>query len=164
MTMDYPNDQAVKAAMMQRDALLTLLIAQSVNLTQQLALLAGSEKAAVARLVAIGQAIAIYARTVRPDPQVTASFDHVLSSFSPILDRRSGISQARQACLEIVGASTAALSSCLQAGKPFEWCQRESLAETDSETAALCRYLKALLATMAIPEDRLPATGHPDPR
>ena len=77
------TETRMEAALMQRDAAMMLLIAQAQGLVQQLALLAGSEKAAVAGLVAVGQAMVAYARATRPDAEVLASFDHVLAALSP---------------------------------------------------------------------------------
>jgi len=81
--MDNEAVNTTKAARMQRDALMTLLIAQCQGLIQQLALLAGSEKTAVAGLVSVGQAMAAYARAAQPDPEVIASFDRELTALSP---------------------------------------------------------------------------------
>lgn len=72
-----------KAALLRRDAAMMLLIARAQGLVQQLALLAGSEKAAVVGLVAVGQAAAAYARAGRPDMEVLASFDAMLAALSP---------------------------------------------------------------------------------
>lgn len=112
-----------EAAFMQRDAAMMLLIAQAQGLVQQLALLAGSEKAAVAGLVAVGQALAVYAQADRPDAEAMASFDSVLASLSPVMARR--IASIRSAAPES--------------------------AEATAEITGLTRSLKGLLAALALP-------------
>ncbi len=74
----------MEVALMQRDAAMMLLIAQAQGLVQQLALLAGFEKAAVARLVAVEQAMAGYVQANQLDAEVLASFDSVLAALSPV--------------------------------------------------------------------------------
>ena len=81
--MDKQAECMIEAARMHRDATMLLLVAKSQNAIQQLALLAGSEKAAVVSLVAVGQAVSAYAHSTRPDKEVLANFEQVLAMLSP---------------------------------------------------------------------------------
>jgi len=83
--MEPSSEQYTRADFQQRDALMTLLIAQASGQIQRLALLAHPEKVAVSKLMAIDRAMTIYARSTNPDSQVIASFVYVLESFSPLL-------------------------------------------------------------------------------
>ena len=81
-----PDDEKFsRAERQQRDALMTLLIAQANGQIQRLALVTGAEKVAIAKLVAISQAMSIYTRSAGPDALVVSSYLHVLESFSPLL-------------------------------------------------------------------------------
>lgn len=82
------NGNAIKAALLQRDALMTLLLAQSHELIQQLALLSGAEKNAVIGLAAIGHVAGAYAHAPQPDPELVAGFQRALASLSPAASRR----------------------------------------------------------------------------
>jgi len=86
--MNAENPVTDEAALMQRDAAMMLLIAQAQALIQQLALLANSEKAAVAGLIATGEALAVYAQSERPDAEVVFRFDCLLEGFAPAMSRR----------------------------------------------------------------------------
>jgi hypothetical protein len=119
------------AALMQRDALTTLLIAQSQGLIQRLALLAASEKEAVAGLVIIGQAMTAYARATQPDPEVMAGFERILGTLAPTLAGRMAGSYPLQVCLGAPGTQ----------------------AEVAIETACMTRQLKSLLEAVAPPAD-----------
>jgi len=143
-------DPALEAALMQRDAVMTLLIAQSLGLIQRLALLAGHEKAAVAGLVTIGQAMVVYARCTRPDPEVMASFDRVLATLSPGLSGSSNAPGFFQSCLEEAGAYTGAIDACLRAGER----EQELFTGAVEEAACLTRHLKTLLAAVTEPVDK----------
>ena len=147
--MENETGNTTNVAFMQRDALMTLLIAQAQGLIQQLALLAGTEKAAVAGLVSIGQAMVAYARAAQPDPEVMAGFDRVLTALSPALAGRIARPCSHQACLEESRAHAGALATCLRAGKGHAQCERETLAEATAETACITRNLKELLAALA---------------
>ena len=117
------TETRMEAALMQRDAAMMLLIAQAQGLVQQLALLAGSEKAAVAGLVAVGQAMVAYARATRPDAEVLASFDHVLAALSP----------------GVAGRLTAIRSAAPES------------ADADDDTPGQTRAIKGLLGALAAP-------------
>jgi hypothetical protein len=143
-------DQTPEAAIMQRDAVMTLLIAQSQGLIQRLALLAGHEKAAVAGLVTIGQAMVVYARCTRPDPEVMASFDRVLASLSPALTGSGSVSTVFQVCVE-TGAYSGAIDACIRAGQDRE---QEAYTGVVEEAACLVRHLRTLLAAVTEPMDK----------
>jgi folate-dependent phosphoribosylglycinamide formyltransferase PurN len=98
------TETRMEAALMQRDAAMMLLIAQAQGLVQQLALPAESEKAAVAGLVAVGQAMVSYARAAQPDPEVMAGFDRILAALSPALAGRIAGPCPLQDCLDESGA------------------------------------------------------------
>jgi len=83
--MEPGDEEHIRPELQQRDALMMLLIAQANGQIQRLALLAGTEKVAIAKLMAIGQAMSIYLRSTSPDAQVISSYLHVLESFSPLL-------------------------------------------------------------------------------
>jgi hypothetical protein len=151
--MNSQAENPISSALMQRDAVMLLLIAQSQGLIQRLALLAGSEKTAVAGLVTVGQAMVAYARAAQPDPEVMASFDRALAALSPSLAGHSSGPCALQACLEESTAYAGALAACLRAGKSRKQCEREALAEAAAETACITRNLKELLAAIAPPAD-----------
>lgn len=151
--MNSEAEDPVSAALMQRDAVMMLLIAQSQGLTQRLALLAGSEKAAVAALVTVGQAMVAYARAAQPDPEVMASFDRVLATFSPALARRCAGPYLLQTCLEESSAYAGVLAACLRTGRERVQCEHEALAEAVAETVCITRSLKELLAATAPPAD-----------
>lgn len=121
--MNARNPTMEEAALMQRDAAMMLLIAQAQALIQQLALLANSEKAAVAGLIATGEAVAVYAQSERPDAEVVSRFDCLLAGFAPATARR--IASIRSAAPELVGPA--------------------------GEIAGLTHALKALLGALAQP-------------
>jgi len=148
--MNGTSSQTLEAAILQRDAVMALLIAQSQGLIQRLALLAGSEKAAVMALVTIGQAMVVYARCARPDPAVMASFDRVLGLLTPALSGQSSARSAFQACVEEAGAYAGAIDACLKSGQGLE---QETLVGITEEAAHLTRHLKALLAAVATSEN-----------
>jgi hypothetical protein len=77
------TDHLVDATRLQRDATMLLLIAQSQNAIQQLALLASHEKSAVTWLVAVGEQVAAYACATQPDEQVLVNFKQILAALSP---------------------------------------------------------------------------------
>jgi hypothetical protein len=108
------NESAtVDAALMQRDALVTLLVAQGQGLIQRLALLADSEKAAVAALVVIGQALAAYARAAQPDPEVMAGFDRMLGALAPAVAVHLTGPYPLQVCLGAPGTSAGVEAACM---------------------------------------------------
>lgn len=85
--MDKQAECMVEAARMQRDASMLLLVAQSQNAIQQLALMAGSEKTAVVSLVAVGQAVSAYAYAIQPDEEVLSNFEQVIATLSPFASK-----------------------------------------------------------------------------
>jgi hypothetical protein len=144
----------LSAALMQRDALVTLLIAQSQRLIQRLALLAGVEKAAVVGLVTIGQAMIVYARAVDPDPQVMASFDQLLVSLSPasagrIADPLSLNSVVRESC-----TYAGAIDACLRAGEGHAQRNHATIGEAVAEAERLSRDIKQLLVALVESADQ----------
>ena len=95
------SNQTINSVLMQRDALMTLLVAQSHGLIQRLALLANSEKTAVAGLMLVSQAMGVYTRDVRPDQEVIKVYERMLASLSPVLAGQSALlSPARMAAPE----------------------------------------------------------------
>jgi len=144
-----PNDQArLDAALMQRDALMVLLVAQSQRLVQRLALLAGVEKAAVAGLVTVGQTLVAYARTLHPDPDVMASFSELLGSLSSepvtrVVDRFLVKTGAQESVTDagVAGAG-------LPVGDELALRARAALECAIAETSSFSGDLKELLATL----------------
>lgn len=86
--MDTKSDPGSAVALMQRDALMTLLVARCQELIQRLALLAGPEKEAVAGLMAVSQVMTAYEHCAQSDRGIMEGFDHVLASLSPALLQR----------------------------------------------------------------------------
>lgn len=147
--MDRDDPQTTSAARMQRDAHMTLLLAQLMDLIQRLALLTGSERVAVARMVAISQAMAYYTRCAGADPQVMASFDHLMSTFSPLLDRRADMTTARADYLVRVHAGMdTQTAGQLEVPGPDEHKAADNTAFKDD---CLSQYLKTLLAAVVPP-------------
>lgn len=112
--MDNDTENATATSQMQRDALIMLLVAQSHGLIQQLALLASSEKTAVAGLVLVGQILGVYACGVRPDPTAIEDFERMLSSLSPAMTRRITSPAAAAVAGTDVQAEVASMSQQLK--------------------------------------------------
>jgi hypothetical protein len=90
VTMANGAQQDLEAAFMQRDALMTLLLAQCHEQLQHLALLAGHEKSAVCMLMLVGQAMGVYLYGPRADREVYGVFERVASGLSPATGRALG--------------------------------------------------------------------------
>lgn len=136
------------ASLMQRDALVALLIAQSQRLIQRLALLAGVEKAAVVGLVTIGQAMLAYARAVDPDPNVMATFDQLLASLSPALVGRMAYSASLDSCVQESCAYAGAIDACLRSGEEHMPRNHATVDEAVAEAERLSREIRKLLGAL----------------
>lgn len=109
--MEPGDEQHIRPEHQQRDALMMLLIAQANGQIQRLALLAGSEKVAIAKLMAIGQAMSTYVRSASPDPRVMSSYLHVLESFSPLLRELAMLPSAASDTASVISLLKSTLAS-----------------------------------------------------
>jgi hypothetical protein len=135
-----------EAALMQRDAAMMLLVAQSQGLIQQLALLANAEKAAVAGLVAVAQAVAIYAQSERPDAGIVAGFDNVIYSLAPAMARRIAAIRAAAPEPAHAAAEIAALNQSLRGlFAVLASAGNGPLVEPDEDPARMAGVLRSLL-------------------
>lgn len=142
------NSGDSNANAVQRDAAMVSLIVHGHNLVTRLALLSQAEKEAVLALVAIGQAVAGYAHTPRPDAEVLESFVRTLDALSPVNAHRLLPNSLLHACRDEFGAYELAVARCLEGGRrKREECEREAVdLSVSASVTAQIRSLYTMLA------------------
>lgn len=132
-------------ARLHRDSTALSLVAMGHSLAATLCPLSTAERDAVVALVAVGQAIAIYARGTKPDREIIESFERTLATLAPVLAVRLAASSPVLGCRDETAAYAAAVSRCVRRGKnPRDECERASVAEAVAEIACLAKRIELL--------------------